>query len=451
MTTRQPCKRLLPLRRPARRAVMLVLTLWIVLILSLLAQSLAFEMTVEMKLTNAHRNAFLAEQAARHGIAHAITDIRNNALLSYEEGMKWSSPRFDCYGSVWAAGTTEPRDFEIKPGESRDAVASYDLLVVDEESKITLSPAPGQPIPAGLKNVMKYLLMLLEVEETAARHLGEAIQDWEDFDNAPASEQAGAATEEQYYGEILKEAREMSKDEDAPIVTPRNSPFDFVEELLQLPGMTPELFYGYDPEETKQPPFFPNRFGKRSGKNRSALRDLVTARPCPLNVNTAPYECLAAIFAEATGSLDSGRSIAAKIVEKRQGGREDGIEVKNAFHDLSDLAKIEGITPQLIDRARQVIPLTTKSDFFTIYCQARYGKENSRVLNSRTRNSQAKPQPVARIIAECRRTDIMYRGPFLQNWMPPGIRTEQVKRPEDDLIITAWRIPVVYITRWSSY
>ncbi|HUT26103.1 MAG TPA: hypothetical protein VM492_17355, partial [Sumerlaeia bacterium] len=154
-----------------RRATVLILTLWIVLILSLLATTLAYEMQIEMQLTGAHRDEFVAEQLARIGVSRAVVDLRNDSLMDGATDFT-RRRQFDALGDVWA-GTLGPREIEIElPGED-EVFGTCQIMIVDEESKLSLNG-----MKPDWRNVMRNLLLLLDVDEDDAKQLADAIWDW---------------------------------------------------------------------------------------------------------------------------------------------------------------------------------------------------------------------------------------------------------------------------------
>ena len=152
-------------QRPSRRrlAVILVLTLWVVLVLTLLAHSLAFEMQIEASLTTIYRDQFQAEQFARIGIARAVCDLRNDRLYETEEEEGDLPKQFDALGDSWAGGTIKPRHFDVPGAGRREIAGQYDLLIIDEESKLGLNSMRPNSIDA-----FRDLLIIPDVDEAGA-------------------------------------------------------------------------------------------------------------------------------------------------------------------------------------------------------------------------------------------------------------------------------------------
>lgn len=423
-------------RKPSRRAVILVLTLWMVIVLSLLAQSLAFEMLVEMKLSGAHRDLFLAEQTARIGIARAVMDLRNDMLLTDKENAVWNE-QFDALGDVWAGGETVPRSFPVTVAGERNPVGEYSLLVVDEESKFPLNA-----MNPDWRKAMKYLLVQLDVAETEADRIAAALWDWKDPDNLSS---AGEGENEiAFYSKLQEE--NLREGEDPRSLYPKNAPFETVEEVLQVPGVTPEIFYGGDPKKKTEPGFFPTQPGERE---RPGLRDLLTVRASASNVNTLRAECLAAIFAAAADNLETGQSLAENVIERRQRGRESRIDNTDAFRNIAQLGLVQGMSAPLMANAKKVVLLTTQSQFFTVYCEARYGRRAARALNSRTWGREERPLPTARVLATCKRAFIPQVRQGEGGWVLPGCKTKEMTTA-GGLVIANYVVPVVYFLDWNE-
>ena len=423
-----------------RRATVLILTLWIVLILSLLATTLAYEMQIEMQLTGAHRDEFVAEQLARIGVSRAVVDLRNDSLMDGATDFT-RRRQFDALGDVWA-GTLGPREIEIElPGED-EVFGTCQIMIVDEESKLSLNG-----MKPDWRNVMRNLLLLLDVDEDDAKQLADAIWDWKDPDNVPVGGEGD--DEGAYYAQFSDDPEEGA--DGVGRVHPKNGPFHAVEELLEIPGMTAGIFYGYDPKEVADPEFFPPRSIEESRERRPGLRDLVTVRTDRTNLNTAGLECLAALCAYAADDLDAGMSMARRMIEYRQGEDADEIDNNQAFREVSDAANCGECTPTHLTKMNQATVLTTQSQFFTIYSRAQVGRHRERIRSSRSGREADRPLPSARIVAECGRSIITYSGEDLDEWQPPGYRQPASEGEAEKAPITRWFVPVVYFKRWVSY
>jgi general secretion pathway protein K len=110
--------------------------------------------------------------------------------------------------------------------EERFGEGSYRIRVVDEGGKINLNRAD--------EGTLRRIFINLGVEGSAADVLVDSILDWRDPDDLHHLNGA----ESDYYLSL------------SPPYTARNGPFDTVEDLLWVKGITPQLFYGGgDPEQ----------------------------------------------------------------------------------------------------------------------------------------------------------------------------------------------------------
>lgn len=100
--------------------------------------------------------------------------------------------------------------------------------ITDENSKLNLNTAT----PAQLLRLVEQSLAEEQQEEISPQDIVDAIIDWRDPDSNPAG--AADDTEGVYYKELQRPYR------------PRNGPFESVEELLLVKGVTPDLLYGED-------------------------------------------------------------------------------------------------------------------------------------------------------------------------------------------------------------
>ena len=116
-----------------------------------------------------------------------------------------------------------------------------------------------------LREALYTLFSVREPEEGSPEEMVDSIIDWLDFDDEPSVN--GAETD--YYSSL-----------DPPYAA-KNGPMDSIEELLLIPGITPEFYFG-DPDDEQVP-----------------LNKLLTVHGHPegkLNINTAELEVLEAYF-----------------------------------------------------------------------------------------------------------------------------------------------------------
>lgn len=437
-------------RLRARRATILILTLWLTVVLVLLAQSLAYEMRVEMMLTGAHRDYFQSEQLARIGVARAVADLRNDRLIDGADELQ-ADRQFDALGDVWTGGSLNPYRLEIDSAAGTgNAVGHVDVMVVDEESKFPLNGTGTQ-----WRLVMKYLLMMLDLEEEEAQEMADTIGDWSDPDDIIMDPES--TNETVFYTALMEEKGGAPRNADGSIqkVLPKNGPFETVDELLQIPGMTPELFYGYDPEEGQEPRFFPIRSIGQRLDERIGLRDVLTVRTRDINLNTVSFEVLSAICAAALEDLDAGRAAARRLIDHRQGRSVNNIDNNTAFRSIEELGQVDGLSGplnSLIRGSARDVNLTVQSNLFTIYSRAQSGREERRIYTSRTTDEpRGRALPEASIVAECQRDVLLLEGQDFEDMLFPGYSPQIPSGAAAQLGFAQWYIPVVYFKSWNSF
>src|SRR6186997_3162941 len=67
-----------------RRAVIMILVLWVVVVLGIIASSLAFDVQVSSKLTLIQREQFIAYNLAKSAIAVGMTHLQNDLLIEQQ-------------------------------------------------------------------------------------------------------------------------------------------------------------------------------------------------------------------------------------------------------------------------------------------------------------------------------------------------------------------------------
>ena len=191
-----------PLRELARsrseKGIALVAVIWVTALLATIAASLAFESRTESRLTyNMVENA-VARAAADAGVYRAIFD-----LLGTRPGQKLGEAKFRPDGTV----------YEWPFGKSKVYIS-----VQDESAKVNLNQAPDGLLIA--------LFQSANISQENAAVLADAIADYRDPDSMTRTQGA-----------------ELSDYEDAGLPWgPKNAPFEAVEELRQVLGMTPDLY-----------------------------------------------------------------------------------------------------------------------------------------------------------------------------------------------------------------
>ena len=185
------------------RGVALVVVLWIFIFLFVVAFDFAASVREEgmaaYRFTEESEGYYLAVA----GFEQAIYDLLQQGLQQRQTGGPQSTDLFD--GS-W-------REKSLGQG-------LYRVRLLDEAGRVSLNRADEETLGR--------IFMNLGVEESRRTVLVDSILDWRDEDNLHRLNGA----EDDYYLSL------------SPPYTARNGPFDSVEDLLWVRGVTPELFYG---------------------------------------------------------------------------------------------------------------------------------------------------------------------------------------------------------------
>ncbi len=201
-----------------RTGSILILVVWTMVLLSLLVVSLGsrgvFALDVVDRLDKQLQGTYIAGGAAQQMLTRLAAD---------------PTPTVDGLGDPWITGPGfadqpfgEGAFSILRPARQGDAAPTFGT--VDAESKLNLNTAPEEVLSALIQQEGK-------LREDAARRVAAAIADWRDEDKE--ERQDGA---EDFYYLGLSDGYE-SKD----------GPFESVEELRLVKGVTPELFARVEP------------------------------------------------------------------------------------------------------------------------------------------------------------------------------------------------------------
>ncbi len=192
-----------------QKGIILVIVLWLIVILSAIAVGFGHSMLVEYRIMANQSDKLLTMELAKAGIEEGIAILAND---STEAGMltsPWHSGESETWTVAFGDGTFTL--FNDRP-ENEEEI-SYGIM--DENSKINLNTA-----------TKAVLMKLPNVDEVIA----DSIIDWR---SATAKASANGAKDE-YYTQLT------------PPYSCKNGPFDTVEELLLVKGITPAILYGED-------------------------------------------------------------------------------------------------------------------------------------------------------------------------------------------------------------
>ncbi len=192
-----------------RSGIALILVLWIMAILTLLLYAFLGEMQVEYSLASGYADGIKASQLAWSGVDRACARVLNEKLTHHSLSDSWSDD--------------ESAFFEVPLG---DGVYSVFRPVFGDDEKVQW----GVDDEASKINVNYATREVLLKLPRMTEEMADAIIDWRDEDATPGA----AGAEESYY---------------AALSVPyhcKNAPFESLEELLYVRGITPEILYGED-------------------------------------------------------------------------------------------------------------------------------------------------------------------------------------------------------------
>jgi general secretion pathway protein K len=237
-----------PLRLATDQSGFALLAVTLVLaLLGVVVTELAFSMRLEAAMVRSYKDAILARHLAEAGIQQGIREVLSDSTVhGLDEDGQVVFYQVAQSGAKPIALPKLPRSHvQLGPGE-------FSYRITDEEARLNVN--------SGQRGLLDKLLTSLGVDKQERDIVTDSIEDWRD----PNETHRINGAESDYYLELPVPYRS------------RNSPLQDVAELLQIRGITPELYYGHD--------------------DQPGLVDLVTVRGRGLiNLNTAPKLILQAV------------------------------------------------------------------------------------------------------------------------------------------------------------
>jgi general secretion pathway protein K len=231
------------MRPRGERGFALLLVLLVLALVAVVSAEFAYSMRLEAASVRAYRNGVIGNHLAEAGIEQAIREIVADAPLVAEDG-----------DGLLTFYTPERRPLPRLPREKVEfGGGRYTYRITDEEARLNVNASPPERIDR--------LLQGLELDKSVRDAIVDSIQDWRD----PNEEhRANGAESEDHYLKLKVPYRA------------HNTNLESVTELLQIKGVTPEIYHG--------------------DKDRPGLAGLVTVRGRgAVNMNTAPPEVLGAL------------------------------------------------------------------------------------------------------------------------------------------------------------
>lgn len=256
--------------------VALILVLWVMVILVAIVSEFAYSMRTELNITRNFKEEEESYQLALAGIECAKMEIilAKNSLYAYltEDG-------------ILVFKKEKEEEIPERKGELGKGTFSY--TITDEEGKLNINTAPPPQI--------RYIISNSGVDVTDVDTIVDSIIDWKDTDNLHMLNGA----EEDYYQSL--ENPYSSKD----------GPFDSIDELLLVKGITQEIFYGSMKKEEDE-----EKNGEDEEKEYEGIAQYFTPWGSGrLNINTAPQKVLEAVFGAAQAENIIKQRAAAPVLQ----------------------------------------------------------------------------------------------------------------------------------------
>jgi general secretion pathway protein K len=292
--------------RLSDRGIALVMVLWVLMLLSVIVGEFCYSMKTQVNITANYKESTEAYYIALAGINNAIYNMVYQTVIpppadgaqADEEAIEWrintEIPPIDYAGgrvTVW---------IDNESGRTNINLADRDLLML--------------------------MLSGVELEDEEKEIIVDSILDWRDTDDLRRLH--GAETE--YYQSLPQP------------YSAKNGPFDTVEELLLVRGVTPEIYYG---GLERMVTVFPKIAPEQAKDRRKRKTDTDFNQ---LNINAVPL----AMWASLPGMTED---MVAQIAEFRK---------EKDFKSMSELGEIVG-NDVLAGISRYLN--TRPSEYYTIY------------------------------------------------------------------------------------
>lgn len=310
---------------PGEEGLALVLALLFIVLLTAIVVDFTYEMQVEASFAEVHILDLEAYMAAKSAIASGLGLLAADLLISEEDASFQNSEVIDSLEDIWAEGVPmAPMNRAIMQCKIQDEYGKLNLNALVIYPPETRAGGGGGGAGGGgqelevvdevLREALYTLFSVREPEEGSPEEMVDSIIDWLDFDDEPSLN----GVETDYYSSL-----------DPPYAA-KNGPMDNIEELLLIPGITPEFYFG-DPEKEQIP-----------------LNELLTVHGHPegkLNINTAALEVLEAYFS-ADEQIPDPYNEALATLER--------LEVQGPYYTMQELEEEGKITPPADRRGGRV-------------------------------------------------------------------------------------------------
>jgi len=239
-----------------RGAVALVMVVWVMVVLMAIVGEFAFSMRTEVNMARNFKEEEQAYHMALGGIEKAKVEIlsarQSDVVFLNEGGMLVFND-----------------DVEEEAPVRKETIGniSFEYTINDEDSKLNINTASLEQL--------KFLLDNVGIDSTEVDTIADSIVDWRD----PNEDFHLNGAEEDYYQSLPQP------------YSCKDGPFDSIEELLLVKGITPEILYGSKGDEETE-------------ATEGIARYLTVNDIGSININTAPVIVLETVLGmEAAGNI----------------------------------------------------------------------------------------------------------------------------------------------------
>lgn len=359
--------------------IALIMVLMVITVLGVLAFGFAKSMTVETKLARNSTFDYETEWLGRSGVEFARYFLAQHLTVPNEGN-------YDALNQKWAGGMMATNDIlaALSLDDNHLGGGTFSVKIIDLERYYNLNLADDV--------ALRLAMEVVGVNATDSPMIVDSILDWRDTDDNTGLNGA----ESDYYMSL------------SPAYAAKNGPFDDIEELLRVKGVTPEIFYG--PSASNMDGTLPsgatintpatrsssltlnNRSltGSMSRQNQNqnqntvpqvGLKDLFTPISARyINVNTASASVLRLI-----PGIDE--NIAQAIIQTRSGpDGVDGTEDDMPFKNVGELSSVPGFSAQGIGNLQRL--LSTRSATFQVTVTVDINNRKKELVAILRRNDQ---------------------------------------------------------------
>jgi general secretion pathway protein K len=189
-----------------QQGMVLVILLWVLAIVSLVTLSFSKSIRVEFQAAHNNKDMVAAYYLAKAGMAES----------AYRLIRRQTAPQMQMTDGM----IREPDDLDRGLVTSEFPEGRVTTRIIDESGKISINSANEE--------MLRRLMAALGIEKATADTIVDSIFDWTDPDNNHRL----SGAEDDYYQKL------------SPPYRAKNGPFETIEELLLVQGVTPDIFYG---------------------------------------------------------------------------------------------------------------------------------------------------------------------------------------------------------------